>query len=406
MSKYTRLLRFTVILIFIIFFISHKLITKKQYQHVLALQAQLSNTKYDINGDMRTAQNTHQGEGKVVYKDTGDLKQHNRANATLFSLARNDDLLDMAKTVRSVEDRFNHKFHYDWVFFNNEEFDQKFQRQMINLCSGNVKFEVVPKEFWSYPDWIDQDHAKRVRIDSHTKLIYGGSEAYRFMCRFFSGFYYKLDSLKKYDYAWRVEPQTTLHCDVNYDVFNFMLQNDKHYGFTISLREFEEAIPTLWTHVKKFIELYPQYINPNNLLDFISSDNGHTYNLCHFWTNFEIVDLNFLRSEAYETFFRYLDQANGFFYERWGDAPVHSIAVALFLDKDQIHYFNDIGYYHKPASNCPIDDNIWKENNCFCDQDFDVTFRPFSCTPKFYDLLRLEKPEAWKEHAMKAVEPQ
>jgi hypothetical protein len=38
---------------------------------------------------------------------------------------------------------------------------------------------------------------------------------------------------------------------------------------------------------------------------------------CHFWSNFEIGRLAFFRSEAYLQFFEHLDQAGGFFYERW-----------------------------------------------------------------------------------------
>jgi len=56
--------------------------------------------------------------------------------------------------------------------------------------------------------------------------------------------------------------------------------------------------------------------------------------------------LNLWRNESYRAYFDHLDQAGGFFYERWGDAPVHSIAASLFLPKDQIHFFNDIGYFH------------------------------------------------------------
>ena len=70
------------------------------------------------------------------------------------------------------------------------------------------------------------------------------------------------------------------------------------------------------------------------------------YNLCHFWSNFEIADLNFWRGEAYTKYFEYLDQKGGFYYERWGDAPVHSLAAALFLNMDELHWFHDIGYKH------------------------------------------------------------
>jgi hypothetical protein len=60
---------------------------------------------------------------------------------------------------------------------------------------------------------------------------------------------------------------------------------------------------------------YPQYIAPDNALDFLSDDGGATYNLCHFWSNFEIADMELWRSEAYTAFFDYLDQKGGFYYE-------------------------------------------------------------------------------------------
>lgn len=44
-----------------------------------------------------------------------------------------------------------------------------------------------------------------------------------------------------------------------------------------------------------------------------------------------------------KAFFNHLESEGGFYYERWGDAPVHSIAANLFLNKDEIHFFDDIG---------------------------------------------------------------
>ena len=55
------------------------------------------------------------------------------------------------------------------------------------------------------------------------------------------------------------------------------------------------------------------------------------------------------------------------FLQRWGDAPVHSIAAALFLDKSQIHFFNDIGYEHNPYIHCPRGD-AYERGKCACDQ--------------------------------------
>lgn len=132
--------------------------------------------------------------------------------------------------------------------------------------------------------------------------------------------------------------------EIDFDPFRYLRENNKMYGFTISLYEYQETIPTLWDTVSKFMEEHPEFVKKHNSLEWISNDKGDSYNLCHFWSNFEIGNLNFFRSEAYRKYFDYLDKAGGFYYERWGDAPVHSIAAALFLRPDEIHFFDNIGY--------------------------------------------------------------
>lgn len=98
------------------------------------------------------------------------------------------------------------------------------------------------------------------------------------------------------------------------------------------------------------------------------------------WSNFEIADMDFWRSEAYMKYFEYLDSKGGFYYEvsrysysqlvsdrlvqRWGDAPVHSIGAALFARKDQIHFFKQIGYRHNPFQHCPQGDLHRKGKVC------------------------------------------
>lgn len=392
MARLSRLLRFSGLLLFIAFIILYNLISKREYRKIIELKQELRNEKYNINNELNT-KNEHI---QIIYKEP-EIK-YERANATFMTLARNEDLPALRETIRNYEDRFNKKFNYPWIFINDKEFTPEFKKQISNIVSGEVQFEIIPKKYWELPGNIDKDLAKQNRIKSRTKMMYGESETYRFMCRFFSGLFYQMEVMKKYQYVWRVEPETKLYCDVNYDVFKFMKENDKTYGFTVTLREFPQTIPTLWDHVLKFIELYPGYLNENNFLDFISEDRGGHYSLCHFWSNFEIVNMDFYRSEAYSAFFNYLDLQKGFFYERWGDAPIHSIAVSLFLDKSQIHFFNDIGYYHSPMSNCPIDDDIWSKNNCACDQNTDITFRDYSCTNIYHDLKGLEKPKGWEKH--------
>ncbi|CCF60259.1 hypothetical protein KAFR_0J01950 [Kazachstania africana CBS 2517] len=327
-------------------------------------------------------------------------KSGKREKATFVTLARNQDLYSLASTIKNVEDRFNHQYNYDWVFLNDADFTEEFKEVTSRLVSGTTKYGKVPKEHWSYPEWIDQNKAAETRQKmKEEKVIYGDSVSYRHMCRFESGFFYKHPLLDDYDWYWRVEPDVKFHCDINYDVFRFMRENGKKYGFTISLREYDATIRTLWPTTVKFMNDHPQFIHENNMMDFISDDGGLSYNLCHFWSNFEIGSLDFLRSHAYNSYFDYLDKAGGFFYERWGDAPVHSIAAALFLDRNEIHHFSDIGYYHIPFSACPLDPVTRFEGKCSCNPKQDFTWNGYSCASKFYTVNNMKKPEGWQELA-------
>ncbi|KAI3406071.2 KTR5 [Candida oxycetoniae] len=77
------------------------------------------------------------------------------------------------------------------------------------------------------------------------------------------------------------------------------------------------------------------------------------YTLCHFWSNFEIARVDIFASEQYQKLFEYLETTGGFYKERWGDAPIHSLAMGMLLDLNEIHYFRDIGYRHDKFVHCP-----------------------------------------------------
>ncbi|KAG8990007.1 alpha 1,2-mannosyltransferase 2.4.1 [Tulasnella sp. 427] len=287
-----------------------------------------------------------------------------KANAAFVILARNGDLQGVLESIKQNEDRFNKRYGYPYVFLNEEPFSADFIKYTTEVVSTKTEYGLIPHDHWFQPKWIDEERAKAARKKMVDKqVIYGGSVPYRNMCRFNSGFFFRHDLLQKYDYYWRIEPNVKFYCDLHYDPFLFMQDNKKVYGFTISLPEYGETIETLWDTVKEFIKAHPEYIPEDNALKFLSDDGGQTYNRCHFWSNFEIGDLRFWRSEAYMKFFEHLEQAGGFYYERWGDAPVHSIGAALFAKKEQIHFFK-----HEPFMHCPTGD-VHARGKCWCDQN-------------------------------------
>ncbi|GMM27294.1 hypothetical protein DAMA08_000100 [Martiniozyma asiatica (nom. inval.)] len=328
-----------------------------------------------------------------------DNSGNDKIKACYVTLARNANLWDLLLTMQDLEDRFNERYHYDWVFLNDVPFTDQFIKETSRIASGRTKYGLIPKEHWSVPFWIDEEKADKAREEMQAKnVIYGGSLPYRHMCRFNSGFFYQNKLLDEYDYYWRVDTDVKFLCDINYDVFKFFKDSKKKYGFVVSIPEYIETIPSLWSTTKQFMEEYPQHIAKNNLMDFISDDGGLNYNRCHFWSNFEIGDLSFFRSKAYTDYFDYLDKSGGFFYERWGDAPVHSIAASLLLNENEVHFFEDIGYSHNPFMNCPIRESIRQNGRCVCDPTKDITFNSYSCIHKYYKLKGLEKPSEMSQY--------
>ncbi|KAJ7500054.1 glycosyltransferase family 15 protein [Mycena latifolia] len=320
---------------------------------------------------------------------SSDAEPIQRANATFIMLARNSDLKGALLSVRQLEDRFNRRYHYPYVFLNEEEFSDEFKRRIRVLTPSRVEFGVIPRDHWYQPDWVDTDKAQAAmdRMD-RMNVKYGGNVAYHNMCRFNSGFFFWHPLVLKYKWYWRVEPNVKFHCDILTDPFLYMEENNKLYGFTLAVYEIPETIRSLWTHVKEFMARHPEHIAADNALSFISDDGGRTYNRCHFWSNFEIASLDFWRGAAYAAFFAHLDAQGGFYYERWGDAPVHSIAAALLLPKAQIHLFEDIGYQHDDWSHCPRAPAVWEAGRCLCASKDSFDYTSDSCRPKWDAVAR------------------
>lgn len=318
-----------------------------------------------------------------------------RPNAVIVTLCRNEDLEELLKTLKNFETRFNKKHGYPYVFLNDKPFNENFRGQVstfIAKSSGaKVEFGLVPHEHWSYPSWINQTLAAEVRKRMEDDgVIYGGSESYRFMCRYFSGFLHDHPLLLKYDYYWRVEPGVKFTCNIPADPFKLMVQEKKKYGFVITFREVSKTIPSLWRTTADFVNSHYDLINPDNFIDFFE-DGNKKFNKCHFWSNFEIASFDFFRSPQYRAWFDYLDQRGGFFYERWGDAPVHTLAAGMFLSTKEIYYFTDIGYHHEPFSHCPVDIQWRRDQDCDCNpfQPRDLTHS--ECQQRWNELFKTDK---------------
>lgn len=241
-----------------------------------------------------------------------------------------------------------------------------------------------------------------------------------------------------------------------------MIRNQKTYGFTIAVKELRETVPNIFRYASAFkrmnnitsqglwemflakpedkddatmqLDRSKQKKSPaDDTLDSDSDTDGlpavdsetmesESYNMCHFWSNFEIARLDWFRSKEYNDFFEMMDRSGGFWNERWGDAPIHSLAAGILLGPRDIHYFRDFGYRHTTIQHCPNnapsrqlarepylekttlderkrreEDEYWahpdpvKENGvgcrCKCDTDIvDVEGKDGSCLPEWVEV--------------------
>ncbi|CCD23381.1 putative mannosyltransferase NDAI_0B03470 [Naumovozyma dairenensis CBS 421] len=99
------------------------------------------------------------------------------------------------------------------------------------------------------------------------------------------------------------------------------------------------------------------------------------FNLCHFWSNFEIARLDVFDNDVYNSYFQYLESYGGFWSERWGDAPIHSLGLGLTLNLEDVHYFRDIGYRHSILQHCPKNYEKEKDENDIPYYEFDSQYK-------------------------------
>lgn len=135
-----------------------------------------------------------------------------------------------------------------------------------------------------------------------------------------------------------------------------MIESNKTYGFTIAVKELKETVPNIFRYAsaykrinnltsqglwEMFVE--PQPEEPKDIPEetkqslpeeILRGDpsraslpdidpeamEGEKYNMCHFWSNFEIARLSWFRSKEYEDFFQMMDRSGGFWMERVGFA--------------------------------------------------------------------------------------
>ncbi|KAK5947082.1 hypothetical protein PMZ80_001228 [Knufia obscura] len=321
--------------------------------------------------------------------ETGKELFNDRPKAAIISLVRNEELDGILQSMKQLEWHWNKRYNYPWMFFSEQSFTDEFKSATTNATSAQTSYHLIPPSHWK-----PATHISPTRF--HSSLSYLGTLgvgkgyllSYRNMCRWNSGFFYQHPALSSYSYYWRVEPDVHFFCDIPYDPFRFLRDNGIVYGFNMNILDDARSFASLWKRTREFMRLRPELVSEDADLSWLVDEggNGGEYNDCQFFSNFEIGSLDFFRGEANSAYFEYLDspEVGGFYYERFGDAPVHTLSVAMFAGgKDKMWYFRDIGYQHDIARHCPRPEV--RRGMCDCEAT--------GLDENFYKLVPMESPQ-------------
>jgi Glycolipid 2-alpha-mannosyltransferase len=135
-----------------------------------------------------------------------------------------------------------------------------------------------------------------------------------------------------YRYIFRLDEDSFIHSPIQYDIFDYMKLHGYAYGFRMCAYEMKvtQRMSTLW--LKRHSTFIPQ-----RELDL---------DMCGFYNNFFVADLEFFRSAEVSTFLQFIDQQGHIYRRRLGDLMIHSMAVYWFAPKERIHRFLDFTYEH------------------------------------------------------------
>ena len=193
---------------------------------------------------------------------------------------------------------------------------------------------IVP-EVYPHPDSLSRNHQGDVE---------GFSLGYRYMCRLYSGALYELPILEGYEYCLRLDCDSEFTAPTPTSLFAYANEKNYEYVTLAGGIQYDHELVTLGLQ-DTARRHFTQHGSVTNRVRFWLSVRKDAM----FYTNIELGKLSFFRSESYMAFFKSLDQADGFFRHRWGDAVVKYIAVRTLLPRRKWGYFWNISYTHGAA---------------------------------------------------------
>lgn len=260
-------------------------------------------------------------------------------NAIVYLLNESEkDKICFRKSLELLEKNYLNKFPCDIICFHEKNFDPNEIAFIKKNFNESLLFQEVEFKLPEYSSNVLKEIPEYFPHPDFPQCL-GFSMGYRHMCRFFAGEIFNQEILQKYDYVWRLDTDSFILNEIEDDVFVKMFNGDYIYGYINIQNDHEGVIKNLW-------ETSRQYFAPaEKFLQFFDIDREKHFRKV-FYTNFEIFNMAWFKSDLYQNFYKYIDASAGIYKYRWGDHVLRYIALNCLSSMDKCLFFNDIAYYH------------------------------------------------------------
>eukprot|EP00960_Hanusia_phi_P070822 767408-Hanusia_phi.AAC.4 len=258
--------------------------------------------------------------------------------------------LDLLDSIHSLKINFLDENPYPIILFH-EGLNQT-QMEAVLKHYDDIRFHRLDKEFLFPPEHVNFSKVPKI-IGGHANV------GYRHMCRFYSGAMFNYPLLEPYEWFWRLDSDSFILGRIREDPFKVMRSGRYIYGYMGIGREDEYLTIGLWNASQEYMK-QKKIVPEETALDRYLEEGKYERTFKHVQEG--IGHLPFFRSDKYQSFYSHLDgylvlrstalshargRKGGFYYYRWGDAPIRLLGVTMHADEGMIRRFHEIPYSHK-----------------------------------------------------------
>jgi hypothetical protein len=252
----------------------------------------------------------------------------------------------LKKSVGLLYEHYNAVQHDDVLFLHTGDVGAEMQADVLSVCGPEARFYQLAKHHFELPPGVDPTSKLWLFPNKF-------SAGYRHMIRFFTVGIWEVAEELGYQWIMRLDDDGYVLSPIRFNIFARMAERNLQYGFRLT--SWEHGEPANRGDFHKFVREYAlqRRIEPKwglarscpdrSLERFTPERCGQVYTI---YNNFFVSKVSFWRRPDVRAFLTHVDASKTIYYNRWGDALWHSVALQLFMPRAQVHMFDDFTYEH------------------------------------------------------------